>query len=455
MELWTEYEGVTIDGVYPLRKLLLSQGRSAFYSTSNGTGGPTVIRLVACHFDEDEILTRWRGVQALGHPNLLKLSHYGQVMLDGAAVVYAVIEPVEANLSEIVSGRRLTVAEATQLAVSIASALEVLHTNGFVHEHVEPANIFAVGEIVKLRSDCIRETPEGAKGQEAKRRDLQDFAVVLLEALTQERTLEAASRKAMLPSPFDRIVPNCMNGTWSIAEVMSALQLSSAPQVAPRARPSNHAATAPKPDAIRPPAPAKTEAPAAAPPKPAPRVEPKAAKPAPPAVRLRSAIGDPIPRTAEWTKLIAGAVLLLFLLVWGGRRLLHTSSAEQSGSKPAASGLTASSAAAATGSAAGPSAKPANPHPAAKNAGGGVRGQWRVVAYTYNRQDQAQKKAAEVARKHPELRPEVFKPDGRSPYLVAIGGVMNRDEAIVLAKRARSLGLPRDTYAQNYTGKGH
>jgi len=75
-----------------------------------------------------------------------------------------------------------------------------------------------------------------------------------------------------------------------------------------------------------------------------------------------------------------------------------------------------------------------------------------VVAYTYNREDQAQKRSASVARTHPELRPEVFSPNGLAPFLVTIGGGMSRDQAFALAQKARRLGLPRDTYAQNYGG---
>jgi hypothetical protein len=83
------------------------------------------------------------------------------------------------------------------------------------------------------------------------------------------------------------------------------------------------------------------------------------------------------------------------------------------------------------------------------------RGQveWRVVAFTYNRQDQAQKRASSLKQKHPELQPEVFSPTGRAPWLVTIGGALERDAAYALARKARSLGLPRDTYAQNYTGR--
>jgi hypothetical protein len=75
------------------------------------------------------------------------------------------------------------------------------------------------------------------------------------------------------------------------------------------------------------------------------------------------------------------------------------------------------------------------------------------VAFTYNRKDQAQKKAASLGQKHPDLRPEVFSPTGGAPWLVTIGGVQQRDAAYALAHKASAFGLPRDTYAQNYTAR--
>src|SRR5580704_15942069 len=227
MELWTEYEGRTIDGSFPLTKLLRPEGRSAFFSTSNGNGVPRVIRLIESHFDEDEILARWRGVTALDNPNVLKLEEFGQVVLDGTSLVYAVMEAVDANLGEVLNGQRLTVPETRQLAASLIAVLEALHAHGFVHEHVEAANVFAVGEVVKLRSDCIRETPEGEEGQELKRRDVRDLAVLLLQALTQKKTLEAGGRDP-LPAPFDQIVRKGMSGEWGVAEIAAALE--TAPQ---------------------------------------------------------------------------------------------------------------------------------------------------------------------------------------------------------------------------------
>ena len=439
MELWTEYEGRTIDGAFLLKKLLLPEGRSAFFSTSNLKGDLTVIRLIACHFDEDEIIARWRGVEALNHPNILKLERYGQVVLDETTVVYAVIEPVDANLAEVVSRQRLTVSEARQLGSSLASALEVLHTHGFVHEHVEPANVFAVGEVVKLRGDCIREAPEGERGPEAKRRDIHDLAVVLLQALTQERTLEAAARRPPLPASFDEIVRKGMSGAWGMAEITAALQTAERTP-----GPRSSVASSPTRPAV-----AQSAAPAAQPASSQKSAVPDSKSPdvAPPAASLHLPVQDGARRTAPGTRLMAAAGLVLILVLW---LVWHFGHSRPSASTPAPGVHSA----APTPGTAGARAGRTNSRPVQNHAVPRIGGEWRVVAYTYNHEDQAQKKSATVARKHPELRPEVFTPSGHAPYLVTVGGAMNRDEALAFVQKSRNLGLPRDTYAQNYSGKG-
>ncbi|MFT4114971.1 hypothetical protein, partial [Silvibacterium sp.] len=75
---------------------------------------------------------------------------------------------------------------------------------------------------------------------------------------------------------------------------------------------------------------------------------------------------------------------------------------------------------------------------------------WRVIAYTYNHEDQAQHKAETVGREHPELHPHVFTPTGGAPYLVELGDVMPRDQAFALAGLAHRDGLPHDVFARNY-----
>lgn len=76
---------------------------------------------------------------------------------------------------------------------------------------------------------------------------------------------------------------------------------------------------------------------------------------------------------------------------------------------------------------------------------------WRVVAWTFNRESDALKRAAQVRQKHADLNPEVFSPHGHgAPYLLTLGGDMTRPEAERLRQKARAEGLPRDSYVQNY-----
>ncbi len=447
MELWTEYEGRTIDGAFRLTKLIRPEGRSAFFSTSNGTGIPTVIRLIESHFDDDEILARWRGVQALDHANLVKLKSFGQVTVDETSLVYAVMEPVEANLAEIVAERRLTAVETRQVAISLVAALQALHSNGFVHEHVEAAHVLAVGEEIKLRSDCIRETPEGDEGSELKRWDVYDLSVVVLQALTQHKTLEEAEGELPLEAPFDEIVRKGMNGEWGLREISAALN----PGVA-------------VPSPVTPPvarsvAPREVERPVSV----APEVR---AVPEVPTRRADAPVEEEESRGIEVRRLVIGVgAMLLLLLVWffvHDRAAKSNGAATLEGAAPPVVAQGSDTAATPPAATPAPEAVPAAPVTAnalapaepIATATGDARGQWRVVAFTYNREAQAQQKATSVAAKHPELKPEVFTPNGHAPYLVTVGGAMSRDEAFALVKKAKREGLPRDSYAQNYRGTG-
>jgi eukaryotic-like serine/threonine-protein kinase len=432
MELWNEYEGRTIDGDFPLTKLLRPEGRSAFFSTSNGTGMPTVIRLIESHYDDAEILARWQAIQALDHEHLVKLKKFGPVELDGTPLVYAVMEPVEANLGEILDERRLSVLETRQVAASLVSALEAMHSHGFVHEHIEPGNVMAVGETIKLRSDCIREAPEGEEGFEIQRRDVRDLGMVLLQALTQQRTLEAAARERPLPEPFDQIVRRSIGGEWGLREIAAALTPAAAAPPAAMPRESVVA----RPVAAGPVAAATVAS-------------------ALPMNRVRVPV-DQETRGFGLRKILYGVgVLLVGLLIWYFMRgrPAGPNGAVREAVAPAAVAQGDAGVAAPAANAAVAADVPAPPKQAQVGNG---RGQWRVVAFTYNHQSQAEQKVASVAQRHPELRPEVFTPNGHEPYLVVVGGTMSRDEAFALIRKGQSEGsLPRDSYAQNYRGNGH
>jgi hypothetical protein len=145
--------------------------------------------------------------------------------------------------------------------------------------------------------------------------------------------------------------------------------------------------------------------------------------------------------------LIIAGVVVAILALWLGWHFAHArpaihKSAGQVSSAPASAPI-----------ATGDPATGSKSLPVRQAAGLASQGDWRVVAYTYNREDQAQKKRSSVAMRHPELRPEVFTPTGHAPYMVTLGGAMSRDQAFALAQKARTSGLARDTYATNYSGQ--
>lgn len=473
MNLWTEYEGATIDSAFALTKLVQTEGRSAFFSTRNANGESVLIRIIECHFDEDEILARWRGVQTLGHPNFLRIDRFGQFQVEpeNTTAAYAVFERVEANLGEVLERGRLSAADATQIGLSVCSALETLHASGFVHEHVEARNIYAVGDKVKLRSDCIRETPEGEAGIAARRRDIHDLAVVFRQVLLGAW----APRHAVLTSPFDEIVRNGMDGTWGLTEIKEALGKRDVPKTFLRRSASPEPVPAKPAPVVGPTAStaastvsaAKNEEFSALPLPFDKFVKPESAAERPAAHASDSAKHADLPgqkpdpmdvpvifgiserdfnrwRTAG--ALLLGVIVVAWMLAhhWSGG---SAGAADRVSAQPTVASTQADPSAradlampAARGSAAAPALKDGSQP--------GV--QWRVVAFTYRRQDQAQKKASSLAQEHPGLSPAVFSPNGRAPWLVTIGGGLQRDAAYALARKARSLGLPRDTYAQNY-----
>jgi cell division protein FtsN len=76
---------------------------------------------------------------------------------------------------------------------------------------------------------------------------------------------------------------------------------------------------------------------------------------------------------------------------------------------------------------------------------------WRVIAFTYRTNAAAEKKVQQLNQYQPGLNATVFSPKGQVYYLVSLGGRMTREDAVRLQHTARSKGLPRDLYVQNYS----
>ncbi|WP_419806150.1 hypothetical protein [Terriglobus sp.] len=225
MHLWTEYEGNTLAG-YSLGRLSRSEGRSAFFITT-AEGQPALLRLTESHFDEGELIERWRKAAAVSHPGLQAIRASGQTTFDGVALAFCLLEPTDASLSDVLRERVLSVEEAAEVTEAIAGALAALHAAGLIHGHVDAINVFAMAEAVKLRSDCAREctgdfeadTPEAREA--LRQRDVHDLGLLLRRCLTPQWEETTAMQ---LPSPFDRIVRRALNGSVDAAGIVAEVE---------------------------------------------------------------------------------------------------------------------------------------------------------------------------------------------------------------------------------------
>jgi hypothetical protein len=459
MQLWNDYEGKTIADVYPLGPLLRPEGRSALFALAGGADAPAIIRLTEALNDEGEMLACWRLVTEVKQENLLKIKRFGQTNFEGTPLAYAVMEVTDANLADLLKERPLTHPEAMQVATSVAAALTALHARNLVHEHIDAGNILAAGETVKLRTDCVREfivddVHPASELREVVERDVQDFARMLLHALTLEKRLSPTTR---LAAPFDKIIPNALNGSWGLPEITEALTPAAATPLVP--------ASVTKPSVTKPAASAAGAAASAARP---PQAEPVAgteSSAAEPLLRWdprRSDDDAPPPR--QKVLLWSGAAAILILLI---TLCVHAFSGKKTAAPPVATqpavASPAQSSAPAQAAAAGAAAnlaanEPAPAAPASAGPGGKVavtahmQPGWYVIAYTYNHEDQAWKRVAEIMKRHPSLNPQVIAPSGHTPFLISLGGAMSRSEAEAARNRARRQGMPRDTFIRNYQG---
>lgn len=458
MQFWNELEGRTIDGVYPLRRLVRSEGRHAWFETETAEpqAGPATISLTEAATDADEVLERLQAAQQVKHPNLVTITKVGQVRVDTTLVIYAVMEHIEQSLSDVLQIQALSPEEGREVAEALVSSLTAIHQQGMSHGRVEAASVLATEETVKLRSDCLHTTPAGQAD------DVAAIGPTLFHAFTQRKALTATDAQInRIPAPFGEIIRNSFARRWTLAQISNALK-----PVLPAA------SVIPQPAAPAPPP--STPPPAAANPRPAPPVAKAPVSPPPPADRP---VAPPVPLRKTLTSdeeeapvqrkplLMYGAlgVVLLAIIGW---LLMRPHSAPAPAEAPNPPTQVAAPAAAAPPAPTPPAVSatkpragkpsPSAPAVVARSATAAVpadgRTVWRVVAYTYRGQTKASDMVAKISDKHSDLDAEVFSPPGRGTvYLVTLGGAMDHDAAVKMRDKAQREGLPADTYVQNFS----
>jgi hypothetical protein len=448
MQFWNELEGRTIDGVYPLRRLVRSEGRHAWFETETAEpeAGPATISLTEVATDADEVLERLQAAQQLMHPNLVTITNVGQVRVDTTLVIYAVMEHIEQSLSDVLQSQALSPEEGREVAEALVSSLTAIHQQGMSHGRVEAASVLATEDTVKLRSDCLHTNPAGQAD------DVAAIGATLFHAFTQRKALSATDAQInRIPAPFAEIIRNSFGRKWTLAQISNALKpvLPVASVIPPPAAP------APPPPA---PPPVAAKAPVSTPPPPAYR---PAAPEAPSGRTLRSDEDEEPVKQKPWLLYGGLGVVLLAIIGW---LLLRPHSVQA----PVETPTQATAPAPAPPTPAMATAKPPVARPlaaksspsagasAARSAAATVpadgRTVWRVVAYTYRGQTKASDMVAKISGKHSDLDAEVFSPPGRGTvYLVTVGGAMDHDAAVKMRNKAQREGLPADSYVQNFS----
>jgi hypothetical protein len=478
MQFWNELEGQVIDGVYPLRRLVRSEGRSAWFETetSDPRPVPATISLTEALTDADEVVARLEAAQHLNHPNLVSITKVGQVRVDNTLVVYALMEPIEQSLSDVLQSQALTADEGREVAEALVGGLTAIHQKGMSHGRVEAASVLATQETVKLRSDCLHLSTAG-QGD-----DVAGIGTTLFHAFTQRKGLTATDAQInRIPAPFAEIIRNSFARRWTLAQVSNALKpvLPVASVIPPPPVPTP--VPAPPPRAATPPVPPPPPRAAAAPPPPVARPEPPAPRPTvstppiaerlmtPPIPAARAALleedDEPVTKRRPFALYGAIAVVVLAILGWLLMRP-HSepapATAPQTAPQPAtpppavaenapAPKPLAAKPSAAKASATKPTAvKPSPLSPGTAASGTEGHAIWRVVAYTYKGQTKAEDMVSKINEKHSNLRAEVFSPRS-GDYLVTVGGPMDHDQATKMLDKARRSGLPEDSYVQNFS----
>jgi hypothetical protein len=416
---WQRLQGVVLAGQFLLEQYLGESENATLFRTSFGPDArPAVLKLIPAGAAVVDVqLALWRCAALSSHPNLLPLFDSGQAEYGGEPVLYAVFECPDETLQTALDQGPLAESEALEILRAVLAVLNYLHSQGFVHTAIDARHVVAVGNQIKLWSDTIHRPARSETPAE----DVGSLGDLLFHVLTGHTVGSSQSPDlSVVPDPFRSIIENTSGEPpqrrWTLSQIAQAVD--------PRPRPPESSSS-----------------------------------------RHRSPF---LPRALPLWAYGALAVMLAGL---GFLFLPKSVPPAVSPALPPPQYSTPATVAPATveGSrppllqtpelplpvlpplAAQPQAPAAEPAPSPAEAPHS-REVWRVVAYSYSRYADAQRKAKTVSRRWPGSKAAVFSPNGsnRPPHLVALGGVMTRDQALRLLKAARGKGLPRDAYIRSY-----
>ena len=252
---WKQWEGQVVNGEFHLRQYLGGSEHSAVFLTEHAERElpKAAIKLIPADPENAELqLSRWRLAAKLTHPHLIRLFQMGRCQLSNMGMLYVVMEYAEEDLSQILPHRPLTPAEARDMLEPALDALAYVHGKGFVHHHMKPANIMALGDQVKISSDGLcrmgessgglgrpgaYDPPESAGGGISPAGDVWSLGITLVEALTQRLLVWEGTERGdpvppeTMPAPFLDVARHCLHRDpqlrLTVADITARLQQNS------------------------------------------------------------------------------------------------------------------------------------------------------------------------------------------------------------------------------------
>jgi eukaryotic-like serine/threonine-protein kinase len=252
-----EWVGRFADGRFPLLKWLGGSQPSAVFLTDltddpdiTDHSQPAVIKLVPAEVeDADARAAAWEAALPLSHPNLMKVFTHGRCEIDDVPCLYVVTEFADEVLAEILFERPLTTKETRDMLGPALDALSYLHANGLVHGRLNPSNIMAVGDSLKLTTygvcpvgaavisgppRTVCDAPETENGSILPASDIWSLGATLVEVLTKYPPLWNRARAAdptvpeSMPEPFASIARRCLRSDparrITISEIAARLE---------------------------------------------------------------------------------------------------------------------------------------------------------------------------------------------------------------------------------------
>ena len=228
---WQQLEGATLDGWVQLGRLLTVDPARSVAAVFAGAAQsrPVYVRFLPMHPSDGPVMERHLEAGFLDHPHLLKCYGAGAFEVDSVQHVYAVLDPWEATLDDVIRPRALEPEGARVLGLELLDALEFLHRRNLVYCNLNPAAVVRSGGRWKLADYSHMQVTGGGYASETRRLlaidpgtppeafegivspawDAWSLAVLLTTAISERPSGDAPRGPLELPEPFATLALEC------------------------------------------------------------------------------------------------------------------------------------------------------------------------------------------------------------------------------------------------------